>query len=288
MKKGILTSICVLLIFFTSGCLEKNSLDHAKIYTTVYPITYFTEVLYGNHSVISSIYPDGANVLEYSLTDKQKKEYSKGDLFIYNGLSNEKQIAKDFSNSNRKLQIIDVAYGLKYKYGVEELWLSPSNALMLASNIRMNLESFIQNKFVNEEISNRYKDLEEILSLKDAELRNIARTSATKKKNTIVVSSNVFKFLEDYGFTVISLEDNIEENSFNILKKDFSSGTYRYLFVHEGLGNNDAVNELKNQGATLFTVQTMTTLSAQNRKNNDNYMSIMQEFIEAIKEAVLN
>ena len=288
MKKAILIGLCCMFIFFTTGCLEKNSLDHAKIYTTVYPITYFTEVLYGSHSTISSIYPDGADVLQYSLTDKQKKEYSKGNLFIYNGLSNEKQIAKDFSNSNRKLQIIDVAYGLKYKYGVEELWLSPSNALMLASNIRTNLESFIQNKFVNEEISSHYKDLEETLSLKDAELRNIARSSSLKKKNTLVVSSNLFKFLEDYGFTVISLEDNNSESSFNILKKDFSNGTYKYLFVSDTLGSNELVNELKNQGATVFTVQTMTTLSSENRKNNDTYLSIMQEFIEAIKEAVLN
>ena len=288
MKKAILIGLCCMFIFLTTGCLEKNSLDHAKIYTTVYPITYFTEVLYGSHSTISSIYPDGADVLQYSLTDKQKKEYSKGNLFIYNGLSNEKQIAKDFSNSNRKLQIIDVAYGLKYKYGVEELWLSPSNALMLASNIRTNLESFIQNKFVNEEISSHYKDLEETLSLKDAELRNIARSSSLKKKNTLVVSSNLFKFLEDYGFTVISLEDNNSESSFNILKKDFSNGTYKYLFVSDTLGSNELVNELKNQGATVFTVQTMTSLSSENRKNNDTYLSIMQEFIEAIKEAVLN
>lgn len=276
------------LVLFSSGCLEKNNLDDATIYATVYPIQYFTEVLYGTHSTISSIYPDGANVAEYRLTDKQKNTYSKADVFVYNGLTEEKQIAKDFSNMNRKLQIIDVAYGLKYKYGVEELWLSPSNALMLASNIKNNLETFIGSKFVNEEIEKNYKELEETLSLKDAELRSIAKSATEKGKNTLVVSSNVFKFLEDYGFQIVSLEDNTSENSINILKKNFKSGTYKYLFIKNTEEITDVMNDLKGNGAVITTVHTMTTLNDDNRKNNDSYFTITQEFIENIKNAVLN
>jgi zinc transport system substrate-binding protein len=288
LKKTILATFLGALVLLSSGCLEKNNLDNATIYTTVYPISYFTEVLYGTHSKINSIYPDGANILTYQLTDKQKAEYSKGNVFIYNGLSDEKQIAKDFSNSNRHLQIIDVAYGLKYKYGMEELWLSPSNALMLASTIKNNLETFIGNKFINEEINTKYKTLEETLSVQDAELRNISRNAQDKGKNTLIVSSNMFKFLEDYGFHIISLEDNSSENSLNILKKDFKNGTYKYLFMKNTEDSNDVIHEMKNNGANIITVHTMTTLSDENRKNNDNYFILMQEFIDNIKNAVLN
>lgn len=275
---------CIVLL--TSGCFEKNNLDQARIYTTVYPISYFTEVLYGTHSSISSIYPDGANLNDYALTDKQKAEYSKGDLFIYNGQTDEKQIAKDFSNANRRLQIIDVTYGLKYKYGVEELWLSPSNALMLASNIRSNLENLISSKFVNEEISKNYKILEETLSLKDAELRNIARNAARGKAH-LVVSSNMFRFLEEYGFQITSLEDNTSDESLAILKRNFSNGTYKYLFVLDRDDTSGAIQDLKNSGAQIIVVNTMTTLSDENRQNNDNYLTIIQEFMENIKNAVL-
>jgi len=279
----VLLSCFVLL---TSGCLEKNNLDQARIYTTVYPISYFAEVLYGTHSSISSIYPDGANVSDYTLTDKQKTEYSKGDLFIYNGQTDEKQIAKDFSNANKRLQIIDVTYGLKYKYGVEELWLSPSNALMLASNIRTNLENLISSKFVNEEITKNYRALEETLSLKDAEMRNIARNAARGKAH-LVVSSNMFRFLEEYGFQITSLEDNTSEESLNILKRNFSNGTYKYLFILNREDTAGGIQDLKNSGAQIVVVNTMTTLSDENRQNNDNYLTIMQEFMENIKNAVL-
>ena len=282
----MLVSLLCGLLFLTSGCLEKNNLDEAKIYTTVYPLEYFTEVLYGTHSTVVSIYPDGTNIDEYTLTEKQKNTYSKGDVFIYNGTTNEKQIAKDFSNINSKLQIIDVAYGLKFKYGMEELWLSPSNALMLARNIKDNLSSSIGSKLISEEIEKNYKNLEETLSLKDAELRNIAKTATEKGKNTLIVSSNLFRFLEDYGFQIISLENQNEDN-LNVLKKNFKNGTYKYLFIK----NNDNMTGLKNfenQGANLITIHTMTTLSDQNRKNSDTYITIMQEFIENIKNATLS
>ncbi len=287
MKKAIFSAFLVALTLFTSGCLERNNLDNATIYTTVYPFQYFTEVLYGNHSKISSIYPDGADVTSYSLTDKQIKEYSKGDVFVYNGLTDEKQIAKDFTNNNRKIQIIDVAYGFKYKYSVYELWLSPNNALMLASNIKTNLETFIGSKLVNEEIEEKYRELEETLSLQDAELRNVARNALASGTNTLVVSSNGFKFLEDYGFQIISLEDNTSENSINLLKRNFSNDTYQYLFVFDVDSQNEYIDDLKNSGAEIVTVQTMTTLKAENRMENDNYLSIMQEFLDKIKNAVL-
>ncbi len=288
MKKTIFGGILALIIFVTSGCLERNNLDHATIYTTVYPFSYFAEALYGNHSVITSIYPDGADVLHYSLTDKQKKSYSNGDVFIYNGLTDEKQIAKDFTNNNRKMQIIDVAYGLKYKYSVEELWLSPNNALMLVSNIKNNLKTFIGSKLVNEEIEEKYQDLKETLSLQDADLRSVAKTAKANGTNLLVVSSNHLKFLELYGFQVVSLEDNSSENSFNILKKDFASGTYKYLFVADFDASNELVESLKSSGANLVPVHTMMTLTDENRSNHDNYMTIMADFIDNIKNAVLN
>lgn len=286
MKKLILISLLCGLIVISSGCFEKNNLDNATIYTTVYPIEYFTNVLYGNHSTIESIYPDGAKIKDYSLTEKQKNTYSEADLFIYNGVTEEKQIAKDFTNKNRNLKIIDVAYGLKYTHGEEELWLSPNNALMLASNIKDNLKNLINSKFVNEEIDSKYKDLEETLSLKDAELRSIAKTAMQKGKNTLIVSSNMFRFLEDYGFSILSLED-ANENSMNTIIKNFKNGTYKYLFIKNTEEINETINNLKNNNASIITVHTMTTLNDENRKNNDTYLTLIQEFIENIKNVVL-
>ena len=105
-------------IMLTGCSLTKDSLEDATIYTTVYPIEYLTESLYSDYATISSIYPSGADVSNYELTEKQIREYAKGDLFIYNGLGNEKNIAKDLINQNDNLLIIDLSNGLNYTYGM--------------------------------------------------------------------------------------------------------------------------------------------------------------------------
>ena len=147
-------------LFLMTGCsLTKDSLEDATIYTTVYPIRYLTEFLYSDYATIESIYPNGADIPSYELTEKQLKEYAKSDLFIYNGLGNEKNIAKDMININDNLLIIDVSNGLNYTHGIEELWMSPNNCLMLAKNIRNNLLDYTTSTVLSEAINEMYKQV---------------------------------------------------------------------------------------------------------------------------------
>jgi len=282
MKKLISVTLLLGIVFLMSGC---NSLNDSTIYTTVYPIHFLTETLYGEHASISSIYPSGADVTNYELTDKLINEYSTGTLFIYNGTTEEKQIAKTLVNKRKKLKIIDAAYSLKYKYGMEELWLSPSNYLMLATNLKDGLEEQIGTKYLNEEINKKYQELEETLSIMDADMRSIAKDASNRGQNTIIVSSNILKFLEDYGFKVISLED-YQDNKGNVnsLKNSFKSGTYKYILQTNKKEMNDLVSEIKSQsGATVLSINLMQTLTEENQKNNDTYFTIMNEFISNLK-----
>ena len=99
--------LIILSAFLLTGCsLKKDNLENATIYTTIYPVKYLTEFMYKDYGTIESIYPSGADVFNYELTDKQIKKYAKSDLFIYNGLSNEKTIAKNLINKNKNLLII--------------------------------------------------------------------------------------------------------------------------------------------------------------------------------------
>ena len=118
MKKFFYSIILGSLLLLASGC---NNLENASIYTTTYPIEYLATTLYSDHSTSSSIYPDGAIIDNYTLTEKQIDNFSKGTLFIYNGTTSEKQIANTLVKKNKNLKIIDAAYALKYDYGVEEL-----------------------------------------------------------------------------------------------------------------------------------------------------------------------
>jgi len=282
MKKILSGILLIGIILCCSGC---NELEDATIYSTVYPIQYLVETLYGTHSTSSQIYPDGADVKTYEINDKLIEKFSKGTLFVYNGTTEEKQIAKALVNKRKKLKIIDVAYSLKPKFGVEELWLSPSNYLMLANNLKDGLEEQIGTKYINEEIEAKYHQLEETLSVMDAEIRGIAKDAKKRNQNTIIVSSNVFKFLEDYGFEIISLEDyEANSASLNTLKNQFKSGAYKYILSKVVDENNERIQEIKSQcGANVTTVAMMHTLTEENKKNNDNYLTIMNHFVEDLR-----
>ena len=114
MKKTLLSLVLLLSIFLTSGCFKNKNMEEISINTTVYPITFIANSLYTENATIKSVYPNGVDLKKFKLTPKQTKEYAKDDIFIYNGLTSEKDIAKSFINENKRISIIDISYGLKY------------------------------------------------------------------------------------------------------------------------------------------------------------------------------
>ena len=287
MKK--LKTILLLIILLTTTACNPKTTEKLQVLTTIYPLFYITNEIY-DQGDITSIYPNGADTSNYTLTDKQTTEYSKNNIFIYNGLSNELNTAKNLINKNKKMKIIDVAYGLKFENGIEELWLSPNYYLMLATTIKNNLQEFTNSKYANEEIEKKYLVLEETLSIMDAELRSIAKSANDIKKGTIVASSNMFNYLNSYGFNVISLEDeeNLTTANLNALKNNFKEGLYTTIFIKDTDKKTDLINNLeKEYNAKVVTVNTMTTLSNESKNNNENYLTIMDNYFTNIKNATL-
>ena len=101
--------------FILTGCTSTASMEDIKIKTTSYPIEYITNVLYNEHAeAIGSIYPDDVDINDYKLTNKQIKDFSNNNMFIYNGESNEPDYAIELLNTNKHIMIIDAAKGMEY------------------------------------------------------------------------------------------------------------------------------------------------------------------------------
>ena len=281
-KKNLLKIFCLLLgLFSLTGCFKRDDMEDISIVVSTYPIEYIVKSLYGAYSNIDSIYPSGVDVNNYELTDKQINDYSKNTLFVYNGLSDEKNIARSFLNQNRNMKIIDVSYGLNIEYGKtsEELWLSPNNYLMLATTTKNNLSDFINSKYLIQMIDTNYKKLQEDLSLMDANLRSIGAAS----KKPVITTTNSLKYLENYDFTVISLEDS--KNVTTDLKNNFKNGTYTTLFIKKGETSDTITDLVDNYKAKKVEVNMMNTLDSHERNNSDDYLSIMNEYLRNLREA---
>ena len=273
----------LLLCIFTTGCFKRDDMEDINIITTFYPIEYVTNMLYGKHSVVNSIYPDGTNVYEYKLNNKQIKDYSRQDLFIYLGLTNDSDIAISLLNKNNKLLIIDGTFGMEIKHGIEELWLNPSNLLMISQNIKNGLEEYIDSAYLNKEIDKNYDELKVVLSELDAEIKLTAQNS---KNKTLIVSNDVFKFLEKYGFTVISLDpDTVNEKTISIAQDNLNNKSNSYIFVLESEKISEDIESLKQRtSATILTFRNITNINDEERNNRDDYIKIMNENLELIKK----
>ena len=272
-------------MFLVTGCFKSEELDNAEIYTTIYPIEYLINELYGYNSEIYSVYPNGVNAKEYELSTKKISKYSKSDLFIYNGLTDEKKMAASFVNRNKNLKIIDVSEGLAIKNSEQELWLNPSNYLMLAQNIKKGLNQYIESNIIKDEIENNYNKLKEEITKFETELKLMSQNSSN---NVIIVSKDYFKFLNNYGFEVISLEDTAELNNdiINRAKKLLNEKTNNFVFITEDENENtpEKINDVLKSGGEKKVLNTFSILTSEQREQNETYITLMQENLELLKE----
>ena len=277
--------ILILLIpLFISGCFKRDELEDIEILTTIYPLEYITNRLYGEHALVNSIYPDDTNPEEYTFSEKQMNDFSKKELFVYNGLSDDKDIAISFLDRNKNMLIIDSAFGMELTYGVEELWLNPSHLLMMTQNIRNGLKEYISNSYLKKEIDKQYETLKVDLSELDAEIKLTAENATNK---TLVVSNNVLKYLENYGFNIISLDESSgvpNERTINDVKTLIQNDQVKHIFILE----NDEINNTIQQIIDSTSVETQVfrkvdNITDQERDNKEDYLSIMNQNIDAIK-----
>lgn len=280
----------ILISAFTVTCLtgcDSKKIEKANILTTSYALQYLVDRLAINKDGVDTIFPAGVNTDDYTLTDKQIKKFAtKNDIFVYNGLTKERKIALNLINTNNHLTVIDCTKGMSIINNGEELFLSPSNYLMLAQNMKNEFLEQTTSRVTKEEIESKYEKLKLTISTYDASLKEIASLS---KNNTIVAGNSTFEFLEKYGFNVLTVEskDNIK-NDMQYAKEAVKSKVAQYVFVLSTDEETENVKTLVSLGATKVVINSMNNLTEDNKTNKVTYETIMNDLIENVRTEVNN
>jgi zinc transport system substrate-binding protein len=281
--KKILIALFILLL--STGCsIGKDNMENITIYTSAYPIEYITKELYGDNSTIFSIYPNEV----IKLSDKLLDDYSKADLFVYNGLGEEKDYAVKMLNKNKDLKIVDASMGMEYTNGVEELWVNPANFLMLCQNVRTGMEEYISNSYLKKQIDTNYDELKIKVSEIDAEMK---LTIENADDDYILVSNDVFLFLEKYKLNVISLEDNINLTPKKIsdAKALIRSKNIKYIYILPGDKLSSQVEKLVTDSKLeKIYYNPLTTISKDEETAGEDYMTLSYKNIELLKKELYN
>lgn len=288
MRKKIFI-LLILTIFMVTGCnVKKDNMEGITIYTTIYPIRYLIDSLYGDNSTIYSIYPAGVDTNEFDLSDKKLEEYANTDLFVFNSLDRDRDFAVKMINKNKNLKVIDVSLGMTYDYDIAELWFNPYNYLMMAQNTKSGLLEYVTNPYLisndnNTGIEDKYEILKYNLSRLDADMKeNILEATY----NTIVVDNDMFKVLSKYGLNVISLEenDNLTDTTINEVKKLINNGSIKYIYSSKEETNETAKGLIDNYGLELVTLNTMETIDGGVTNSNEDYITIMNSNLDLLKK----
>lgn len=276
--------ICLMCALFISGCSLIDDEVSEESYATYYPYVYASNYMLKGIANVTSIYPSGVDTKTYELTNKQKENYSNAHSFIYTGLNDEVKLAVDFLNNNSNLNLIDATHGLNYSSSVSELWLNPSNYIMIARNIKNTLIDYESNVYNREKINDRYEELKIQISELDVALTMMSKNAS---RNTILIGDDTLSFLTKYNLNILSLNPKNENYSkdYQDAKRLIASGDIKYIYV---LDNSELSNEINTfiteNKIEIIKLDSMYTLSEEKRKNNDNYYTIMEQNINLLKK----
>ncbi len=285
--KKIKFFVVMAFIFALTGCLESDTMENIHIRTTAYPIQYVVERLYGEHSVIESIYPNGSTQDE-KVSDKLLKDYSKDNLFVFVGLNEKEQdYFLKMREYNKKLNIINASSSISNtsisESNIESIWLDPMNLLTMANDIKKRLSEYIKSTYLINDIEENYLLLKQDLIQLDADYRDMAER-ATRK--TIVVDDDGFLYLTKYGLTVISLEENENLTDKNIytVKEMIKNGEIAYIYRSSDK-KNETIDEIEEETEVkIITLSNLYTRSEDAYNQDLDYLNIMKNNLELLKE----
>lgn len=286
MKKNkylLLIMLMLSITFITTGCTN-DSMDNIEIVVTNYPNEYVVKNLYKDHATITSIYPDGVDINDYKISSKQKQDWSKKDLFVYNGLlEKERNLAVELLEINPNLKIIDTAYVLETDYSPEELWLNPSSLLMMSQNVRLGLEEYIASTYLQKEVDEAYNKLKVELSELDAEYRLAVDSTSNE---TIIVADSALKYLEKFGIKVICIDGDATQKNLSDAENLIKNGKASYIMMFKGAKVNDNTKKFLDKYSDVKTLELhkLDNITDEERRENLNYITIMNDNLELIKK----
>lgn len=312
MRKVLVFSLLILLIIpaLTSGCRTAQGTgsenDKPLVYTSIYPLTYFTQQIGGNRIEVVSILPDGAQPHSFEPSSQTVANISKAQLFIYNGAGMEhyiSELAPILQSSGVKL--VDTSENVSLlrieeteEHSEEEdshehgeydphIWLSPARAAQQSQAI---CQALVE---IDPENAAYYQDhldkfLQELQTL-DQDFRSALAPHRGKK---LVVSHAAFRYLaEDYGLEQLPLMGvNAEaEPASGTLGKTIDlirEHNLPYVFW-DPLDSPKLVETLRaDTGVAVLPLNSLGTLTAKELQEGRNYLTVMRDNLASLQKGL--
>jgi len=311
----IFISFFLLLSLFLAGCgkeqkKEKNN-NQLTVYTTVYPLQYFTEQIGGKYVVVDTVYPPGADEHTFEPTQKDMMKLVDADLFFYIGLGLEGFVNKAKETlKNEDVTLVATAEGLSLEESeaahTEEddahgeadehghtvdphVWIDPIYAQDLAKSIKDALIKKMPDQ--KDTFEKNYQTLVKKLNTLDQSFKTMVQDANRKE---IIVAHSAYGYWESrYGIKQISISglSTTNEPSQKKLEEIIDQAkkyNIHYILFEQNVNSKLAKIVEEEVGAKTLTLHNLSVLTKENIDNNDTYFTIMNKNIETLSKALNN
>lgn len=260
-----------------------------------------------NNIEITYLLDSGVDSHNFEPTASQIIAIQESDLFVYNGGEMEnwtEQVIPIMDLSNTKLiKLMDTVELFREEHvdGVEEkeeheelawdehIWTSPKNAIKMLESLKLALEEIDnEEKSIFKENTNNYKKQIEKL---DEDIWNIVN-NAKRKRLVFGDRMPIRYFLEEFklnasgAFNGCSTETEPSTKTLTYLINLVKEEKIPVVLYIEN-GNSKVANIIaKETGAKAIKMQTLHSISNEDYKNGETYVTLMNRNLEVLKNAL--
>ncbi|MBQ7203899.1 MAG: zinc ABC transporter substrate-binding protein [Eubacterium sp.] len=318
----IMTIISVTLTACSNGESKKSEGTEGglKIVTTIFPVyDWAKNITNGTNADITMLLDSGADLHNYQPSAEDIIKISDCDLFIYVGGESDgwaEDAIKNKTNPDMvSLNLLDalgdsakeeeLAEGMQAEEEEEEegeeeaeydehIWLSVKNAAALASAIEKQLEAVdAENAEIYKANLNTYTQK---LSALDKEYQSAVDNA---KVDTLVFGDRFpFRYLvDDYNlkyfaaFIGCSAETEASFETISFLSKKVDELGLNYVITLEGTDHKIAqtlIENTKSKNQKIISMNSMQSVTSDEVQNGADYLSIMQDNLAVLKQALEN
>lgn len=314
MKNRVLLFTAALLLVL-SGCgnnetaePDDSSSDQLVVYTTVYPLQYFTERIGGEFVDVKSIYPPGTDEHMFEPTQQDMISLSKSDLFFYIGLGLEGFVDKtEKTLKNEDVRFVAIADAIEPEeleeghaheeedeHGHDEavdphVWISPILSTKLAEEITLELSEELP------EHAAEFKKNFDVLfdELKELDLQYKTMTDAAPNK-TFFVSHAAFGYLANaYGLQQLAVsgldsQNEPSQKELAALVKEAKEKDIQYILFEQNVSAKLAEVIKKELNAETLSLHNLSVLTDEDIANEETYFTLMEHNLEVLEKALSN
>ncbi|ASS97405.1 metal ABC transporter solute-binding protein, Zn/Mn family [Peribacillus simplex] len=314
MKIRALLSLFLVTALFLSACgnskgeSSKETKDALDIYTTVYPLQYFTEAIGGEYVNVETIYPPGTDEHSFEPSQKDIVKMAESDLFFYIGYNLEGFVTKAEPILSKEgvstiavgetVHLDEGEHTHENEHAHEEdghdhggvnphLWLDPIYSIDMAKTIKDELTKKMPEQ--EEYFNSQFNKLSEKLKALD---EKFATTIESGRTNKIIVSHSAYGYweerygLEQIGVTGLTSSNEPSQKELGKIVTMAEEEDLNYVIFEQNISSKLTEIIQKEMGAKSLELHNLSVLTDKDIEAGEDYFSLMEKNIKTLQTAL--